>query len=404
MQYARIVFASMPVLAALACGGSGGSTTTPAALREATPSSAALSVDLAGASSTAMPTTAPADPGLAMMHGGDFPPVEIGHDGCHPHLLLRTEAVSRRLNRHLYKFLGRIDALLQENPITTTGTQEVWEHVYPSGLDVKFTVTLTGTNMFAWTLELRQGSTGDFTTVFSGTIDRTNATGPHQGTGTASLDLTALHSVIPMEPAQGTIDVTFDVTAARREVTLDAADVTWDTDGDPDDLPPVSPRNAHYVYLSEKGIGGSLKAADQMIFFCPANPTLARADVDLVQRWYFLTDGSLHGRADALMKNGQLTETQQVVGLTCHARPAPPTMVPASTDTGHEVMPDAEGYWLMKLEDGGMVTTTQQAGSPTSCDPIFGEVPAADSTTNDFDFAGVSFTDGIPYPFPNMTP
>jgi hypothetical protein len=362
-----------------------------------------------------MPTGAVADPGLAMSRGMDFPPVAISDsDGCHPHLFLRTEAVSRRLNRHLYKFLGRIDALLAQNPISTSGGQEVWDHTWPSGLEAQFTVTKTGATTYTWELDVRAAAADPFTKVFSGTIDMANATGPHQGAGTASLDLTALHTVIPAEPATGTIQVTFDVTAAKRQVALDAANVAWDTDGDPDDLPPVAPRTAHYVYLSEKGIGGSLKAADQMIFFCPiANPGLARADVDLVHRWYRLADGSLHGRADALMTNGQLPAGEQVVGVTCHARPAPPappapktggTTPGTGTTTAADMAepPDAEGYWQVNLEQGTTLMSSQSAGTTTACDPLLGAIPVAGSTSGDFNFTAVTFTDGMPYPFPNM--
>jgi hypothetical protein len=402
MSFTRLLLASS-LLGLVACGGGGGgagtsgSTGSAGAISDATPSGKMLTVELANAPSTAMPST-----GMAAMMGSggggtDFPPVTIGADGCAPHLFLRIEAVSRRLNRHLFKFLGRIDRLIAAAPTIDTAGQMVWEKVFPDGVDAKFTIAEVSKDVFSWALELRQGTAGSFTTVFSGQTDRTGATGPRQGKGNLTLDLTALHTVIPAEPATGEIQVAFDVTAASREVVLDAAGVVWDTDGDPDDLPPVAPRNAHYVYLAEQGKGGSLKAADQMVFLCPANPTLARADVDLVHRWVDEADGSVHGRSDALMKNGQLTATQQEVGVTCHTAPPRPTAATMA-------MPDVEGYWLVKLEDGGSVVSgsIQEAGSRSACDPAFGPVPAADSTTDDFDFASVSFGDSNPYPFPGM--
>jgi hypothetical protein len=390
--------ASLPLAAAIACGGGGGATgsASAASLSESTPSSAALSVDLAGAASTSMPTPSATDTTMPALQGMDFPPVSIGADGCHPHLFLRTEAVSRRLNRHLYMFLGFIDRLVLEQPALATSSQQVWEHVYPSGLDVKFTVS-RGTGLtYTWTLELRQGSTGDFTTVFSGDVDRTAATGPHQGTGQAVLDLTALHAVVPARAVEGKITVTFDLTAASRQIVLDAAGVSWDTDGDPDDLPAVAPRSAHYVYLDEAGKGGSLKAADQMVFLCPANPSRLQADVDLVHRWYKLADGSVHGRSDALMTGGQLTATQQVEGVTCTSRAPRAAMGP--------VQPDSEAFWLMKLVDGGAIVAGQshESGASTACDSAFGAVPTLTDGANDFDFSKVSFTDSTPYPFPGM--
>jgi hypothetical protein len=357
-----------------------------------------LSVELANAPSTAMPSSAPSGWMASMMgsdHGdGDFPPVVIGADGCHPHLFLRTEAVSRRLNRHVFKFLGRIEALIAKNPTIDTSGQKVWERAFPDGVDATFTIAKNADLTYSWTLELRQGTSGSATTVFSGKI---LPTGPHQGSGSLTLDLTALHTVIPAEPATGTIQVDFTVTSKSRLIELVASDVVWDTDGDPDDLPPVAPRNAHYVYLSEKDTGGSLKATDQMIFACPANSTRARADVELVHQWIDLADGSVHGRSDALMKNGQLTATQEVVGVTCHSAPALPPVAKMA-------LPEVEGYWLMKLEDGNTVVpgSAQQAGSPSACDPLFGDVPTADSTSTDFKFSSVNFGDSTPYAFPGI--
>ncbi len=400
MSSFRVLLVSLPLAIAVACGGGGGTsgaTASATSIAAATPSSRMLSVELANAPATAMPSSGM--PGMMGPGGGGdmFPPVSIGADGCHPHLFLRVEAVSRRLNRHLFKFLGRIDTLIADTPSIATDGQMVWEKVFPDGLDAKFTIARVADMVFSWTLELRQGTTGDFTTVFSGQIDRTGAADVHQGKGNLTLDLTALHAVIPAEPATGAIQVAFDVTAASREVVLDAADVVWDDDGDPDDLPAVAPRNAHYVYLAEAGKGGSLKAADQMIFACPANPTSARADVNLVHRWVDESDGSVHGRSDALLKNGQLTATQQEVGVTCHLAPRMPTAM-------RMLLPDIEGYWLLKLEDGGSVVagSVHQAGSPSACDPAFGPVPAADSTTDDFDFSSVNFEDSTPFPFPGM--
>ena len=403
MSRPNLALTLLPLLAAMACGGdSGNSGTNPSAtsIADSTPSSQALSVELSNSPSTAMPSSWA---GMMTPGGGpgDFPPVIIGADGCHPHLFLRTEAVSRRLNRHLYKFLGRIDRLIAENPSIDTSGEMVWEKVFEDGIDARFTITKTAPLTYSWLLELRQGTTGDFTTVFSGDIDRTSAQGPHQGKGDMRLDLTALQSVVKNEPASGVIQVSFDVTSSSRTLVMDAAGVVWDTDGDPDDLAPVAPRNAHYVYLAEKGKGGSLKAADQMIFLCPANPTLARSDVNLVHRWYDLSDGSVHGRSDARLENGQLTSTEQAVGVTCHSLPArePPTPMASST-LGLAV----EGYWLIKLEDGGTVVagSVHQAGSPDACDPVFGPVPASDSTQDDFDFSSVNFEDQTPYPFPGM--
>jgi hypothetical protein len=90
------------------------------------------------------------------------------------------------------------------------------------------------------------------------------------------------------------------------------------------------------------------------------------------------------------MLNGQLTAAQRVAGVTCHERPVGG--------------PLAEGFWQMKLEEGGAVVVagSHQSGTGDPCDPVFGAVPAIDSTTGDFDFTAIDFTDGKPYPFPGM--
>jgi hypothetical protein len=387
------LLSAVAALATLACGGKNAGDTS--SLSAVTPSSASLSVALDGSSASAMPVAAQDTGSAALLQDGataDGMGVLIPTDvPCHPHLFLRTEAVSRRLNRHLYKFLGRIDALVARHPAIDTTGQVVWERVTATGLDEKFTVALVSDQTYTWKLELRQGATGDFTTVFSGQVDRTGVTGPHQGTGTLTLDLTALKAVVPAEPAQGTIAVSFDVNPTSRQVVLDAREVSWDVGDDPSDLAPVAPRNAHYVFFREPGKGGSLKAADQMVFTCPANPELKRADVELVHQWY-LVDGAVHGRSDAQMVNGQLSATQRIAGVTCHQKPVGGMFT--------------EGYWQMKLEDGGAVVVagSHESGTGTPCDPAFGPVPALDSTTGDFDFSAVDFTDATPYPFPGQVP
>jgi hypothetical protein len=390
MSSPRKVLWSLALIAAAGCGGAGGSQGGSSSLADATPSSALLNVSLDGSSATAMPVATGAAALDATATASEFPPVVIGDDGCHPHLFLRTEAVARRINRHLYKLLGRIDRLVLHHPVVDSSGQMVWEVVRASGLDERFTITKVADLTYAWRLELRQGTAGDFTTVFSGQVDRTSATGKHQGKGEATLDLTALHAVIPAEPAQGVIGLAFDVSAASRQVELTASDVVWDRDGDPSSLPDVAPRNAHYVFLREPGKGGSLKAADQMVFLCPANPELDRADVDLVHRWTVLGDGSRHGRSDAQMLGGQLTATERVAGVTCHTTSAADAVT--------------EGFWQMKLEDGGVVVAagSHQSGTSDPCDPVFGAVPDLYTTTGDLDFSAIDFGDSTPYPFPGM--
>src|SRR5258706_10658773 len=105
----------------------------------------------------------------------------LGPD-CHPHLFERSHAVAARVNRHLYKFLGFLNAVIESHPSTRTSTSHVW--LKSNGTyDLRFTMTKTG-SIFTWKMELKQVASTDYATVFSGTIDRTGVTAPHQGKGT----------------------------------------------------------------------------------------------------------------------------------------------------------------------------------------------------------------------------
>jgi len=384
MQPVRLHLA-LAVLAALASA-CGGPSADPAFV-DAAPSYQALAMNMTTADATPPSAlTASADPAMGMP----------GTDPCHPHLFVRAWSVVHRLNRHLYKFLGRVESVIAHAPVVAEGTEHVWERTLRDDVTVRLTITRNG-EVFAWTMEMKSPDHPSYLTVFRGTVDRTGATGPHQGSGEMDLDLTALKAVVPAEPVSGEIKVPrFVSKPTERLLVVDAIDVEWDFGPpggmDPDAVPALAtPHNAHYVFLNQPGTGGSLKVADDMVFFCPANPNLLPADGKVVARWVRTPSGSIHGRADGLVTGGQLGPTQSIVGLTCDQ---------SATDSS---LP--EGYWLMKLEEAGSVVQAwQPAGTADACDAAFGPVPAADSTADDFDFAAVSFSDGTPYPFPGMLP
>jgi hypothetical protein len=412
MKPIRSLIFAFPVALLAACGGQ---VADPSFL-DAVPSYGALSMDQT-AEDAAAPLTAAltADSARAVM-GPDDP--------CHPHLFIRTHEVVARVNRHLMKFLRHVASAIAHRPRVATGTQHVWEHVR-NDVIVRFTVTRTGPEQFTWLLELAPAGTTDFKTIFSGEIDRTGATGPHQGTGNMTLDLTALHELVPQEHVVGTLSAGFAVSGHSRKLVVDAAQVAWDVD--PAAMPAGmgsavvaalgAPRNAHYVYFREPGKGGSLKIKDQMVFLCPANPSLKLADGVVVGRWY-LTGGSLHGRSDALMSGGQLPDDQppiaKVVGVTCHQ---------SATEAG---MP-FESFWLMKAEDASGATLAGWSSAalpvgavgPDACDPKLNQVgqntdfpvvPTLANADTDFEFDAIRFTTSIeldvpenqPYPFPGM--
>jgi hypothetical protein len=410
------ILAVLAPLALAACGTQSAEQT----LADAAPSFAALSMDQTGAdtSPTGTPTGALAvDPSVAAMVAPDAP--------CHPHLFVRTHEVVERFNRHLYKFLWHVERALANAPKLATASQGVWEHTYPNGVTARLTITQPVTGQFTWLLEVAPKN-GSFVTVFSGDIDRTQASGPHQGKGSLKLDLDALHSVLPQEHAVGVIQAGFDVKTGSRYIVVDAAKVAWEIN--PAMCPRENgaeissgalavlsqPRSGHYVYLREAGKGGSLQIKDQMVFFCPANPSYLLADAVVVGRWYRLGDGSLHGRTDGKVTGGQLPShvpsIDKIVGVTCYQ---------SSTE---DRMP-GELYWLMKSEDatGATITGAElslEGGSVSTCDPQLNQggglstdpvvVPKLADDKSDFDFtkivfgSDVSFTSNPAYPFPGM--
>ena len=391
----RSLVAALAAALTFAAGCGGSSTSSGSAFGNATPSYSALSMDLTAADQTApalaLDTTGTSSASSALVAdpagGALLSPTE-----CHPHLFVRTEDVVQRVNRHLWRALRRVERVIAFAPTIDTGTERVWERV-ENGIDAKFTMTRTSDQVFTWKLEMEKTTDAAFVTVTTGTIDRSAAQGPHQGTGVLTIDLGALAGVTG-EPVAGVLSATFESLPASRKLAVDAENVVWDSDANTDGA--RAPRSAHYVYAREPGKGGSLKVQEQMVFLCPANPGLAAADVKLVSRWVRTASGSVHGRSDALMTGGQLSATNQVVGVTCHQSAA-------------EEQEQAEGYWLMKLED----TTSTPAGNTvaggsvdsgtagvTACDPVFGAVPNLGDASQDFAFGAVDFTSADPYPFP----
>jgi hypothetical protein len=396
MGLIRNALLAAPLVLLSACGGTTSSSNANSSFTNAAPAYSALAMDQTAADTSSASlalTVAPVRTDEQALLVGD----------CHPHLFVRTREVVERVNRHLYKFLRHVEAVIVHAPKLTTGTTQVWESV-ENGIDRKFTITKDSETAYEWKLELEDTTAQNpqLVTVFTGKIDRTGATGPHQGSGDVTLDLTALHGVIPAEKVQGQISATFDSTATSRKVDVTATNVTWDVVNPTVDAATITaleqPRSGHYVYFREPGTGGSLKIQDQMVFLCPANPTFKLADVDLVSRWYKFTDGTVHGRSDTIMTGGQLTDpVVNVQGVTCH-------------ESANETTVETESYWMMKAENatGGTVVgkswSSDAVGGATAsaCDAAFDVVPDLNDNTNDYKFALINFADGSVVPFPNM--
>ncbi len=387
----RHVILATPLALAIACGGSGSS-----AIDAATPSYAALSMDQVTTDTKPAALTATTNESALTAA-----PVIAG-DPCHPHLFVRQREVVERVNRHIYKALRHVELAIAKNPLTSNDTTKSWEDV-ENGIDRKFTITLVSPNVYSWELDIGAVGTTPLPVAMTGQIDRSTATGPHQGKGTLHIDFAKLHAGFSAEKvSEGTLDVQFDVEATSRNITVTATNIAWDLDATMFESAAVlsalsAPRSGSYVYFREPGKGGSIKIKDQMVFACPANPSLLAADAQLVSRWYKFTDGSVHGRSDALMQNGQLpaANIDHVVGVTCH-------------QSATEGEAQGEGFWLMKAENasGGTITgassTTAADANATPCDSVFGNVPTLTDNTNDFTSWPASYSDGIPFTFPNM--
>jgi hypothetical protein len=388
----RTRLAIVPLALALACGG--GTSSSGGDLSAAAPSYATLALDQVatdGTPSTLVVAEAPTAIMAPAVTGANLP--GMGGALCHPHLFLREREVVERVNRHLYKVLRHVEAALARDPLASAAGTQVWSRV-DGTLERRFTVAQRGaTNVYDWTLEI--GTAGQtLTKVLWGDIDRTGASGPHQGKGSLHADFAALHAVVPLEPvSSGTLDLAFDSQAASRRIAVTATGITWQLDPSLIDAPALQaldrPRSGAYVYYREPGVGGSLKVKDQMVFLCPANPTLVPADAELVSQWLKQADGSVHGRSDARMTNGQLPTGDQVVGVTCHNGVA-------------EGRDQREGFWLMKYEPAGSAgpfvgeSSTHLADpTATACDAIFGEVPTLLDRDGDFQDWPTSYSEGI---------
>ena len=123
----RTLFFSAPLAVVMACGGSTSTGTGSAALDAAVPAFSKLSIDQTAADATppAALATAPAaivaeTTSAQMMGPGGV---------CHPHLFVREREVVERVNRHVYKVLGKIEKLIARNPLIETNSSKTWTEV-----------------------------------------------------------------------------------------------------------------------------------------------------------------------------------------------------------------------------------------------------------------------------------
>ncbi|MEI7705833.1 MAG: hypothetical protein WCK73_14695 [Deltaproteobacteria bacterium] len=398
----RSLLLAVPLAIVTACGGSTPSGAGSAALDAAAPTYATLAMD-----QLATDTTPPAaTPAMAAPAEQSLAPLAASTGTvCHPLLFSREREVVERVNRHVYKVLGKVEKLLATQPVSATDTSKTWSKT-EGGVTFAFTITLVGPNVYGWQLAAGPAGTTPLTVLMTGQIDRNGFTGAHEGKGTMAIDFAKLHAVLPAEKAaSGTLDVRFDVSATARKIAARGTNVAWDLDpGKFGGVVPTGlaqPRSGAYLFFREPGKGGSLKIQDEMIFLCGMNPAagvsaLTPATAQVVSRWFRLADGTVHGRADGKISGGVLVApVASIVGVTCFSATAE-QLAPGTAA-------EPEAYWMMKAEGvAGATLVGLDAGTASSCDASFGAVPSKDGAATDFTAWPASSFDDPPFPFPGM--
>jgi hypothetical protein len=326
-------------------------------------------------------------------------------EACHPHLFANTDKVIGLVNGHFFKMIRHVEALIKSDPTLVTDGSKTWESV-EDNLDRKLTISAVanadGSVTYTFELDVAAVTTPatneTFTKVMSGTLTHSGPATSDVGSkstsaptnvaienkGTITFDYDALHSVDPTENAKGQLTDTFDnvndpTKGVKRSATITLTNFVWDNW----EFAAHGPRNGQYTWEREPGTGGFFQYNDAFVLQCPANTTGAVADVSAVSRWYKASDGSIHGRTDAMATGGQIPAGDKWEGLTC-------------AQSGNGTMMPAEGEWMMKEEaaDGTDLYFAMTQFGLTPCDPVFGPVPDQNDSTNDYNF-------NQPVTFPN---
>ncbi len=366
MRYLTRFLPALAALAAVQLSGCGGA---PSSAADATPNYQTVAMDMDSSDAQSQP---------------------LDLQSCHPHLFQRTRDVVRMINHHLFKVMGRVDAIIDSHPLAS-GNVHTWERVY-AGLDIQATLTKNADGSYTFVVEAKPQGAADsaFVQIANASYVAASDGTPHAGTGSITFDLSALASVVPGEKSRGQVIVHFAVSGATKTVQVQLQNFTPDNSSDV-----IPPKNANYVFQRTSGVGGSLKFEENLVLFCPANPQHLAATLDTVTRWANV-NGQIVGRSDSLATGGQIAAGDQWLGLTCFSYAA-----------GH---PDlgTEGYWQMKSEDSSgtvlqgdaTMRARANASASPSCNAVFGAVPSFDTNQNDYDFASVNFEDASVVPYP----
>ncbi len=316
-------------------------------------------------------------------------------DSCHPHLFQRTREVVSNLNLHIYAVVRRLDAAIDAHPDQKSGTSRTWIRTV-DGLSVKATLAETSAGSYAYTAGIAKAGGSDYTSFLTGTL--TAGAAPHEGSGTITMDLSALGTVDRAVLAQGQFTVTYNVNGSSKVEVVSFDNYQPPKGFNAQDSAIRPPRSGTYTFARTNGVGGSLKFNEQVDLLCPTNPTKAAADVSTVVVWgHDAASGDRGGRADSEATGGQLLTGDKWEGVTCFD-------INRDTDgTGVS----AETYWMMKSEGPDGTTLSSDStdaassdASATPCNAMFGTVPDMSDSAHDYAFAAVNFTDDSVVPYP----
>lgn len=371
---------------AMLAGGCGAGTASDYA--NATPTYQTLALDMESSDSNTQTTAALTNP------------------SCHPHLFERTREVVATINAELWAVHHFVDGAVDDSPDAKSGTSRTWTRKV-DGYSIQAVIDETSVGNFTLTVGVAPETGSSYTTYLTGTLVAGST--PHTGTGTLSMDLTTLGSVVSAVKAQGQFTVTYAVDGASKVI-----DVAFTGFQPPDgfnaaDLAIRPPRNGTYVYARTTGVGGSLKFNEQVDLLCPAQPTPLTPDISTVNTVAVWThdpsSGDLVGRADSQgtdtapnsVSDPQIPAGNRWEGTTCFD---------ISKDTDGTGI-NAETYWMMKEETSAgatvvstsLSTTVEDSSTatppvlPSACAAMFLPTPDLTDDTNDYNFGAVTFTD-----------
>lgn len=300
-------------------------------------------------------------------------PAWVVAETCHPHLFQRTNQTKTELDSVFGSRLAWFSKLIAANPKLGPGSSKTWQSI-TNGVVRKLTLTLASDGQtYSFELDLAAASpTLVFVKVWTGSASFTASTPTLVTNATLSVDYDALKSVDATSPQSGQVTAVMKIVndptkpAPGIQNTSNVSFTNFSANaGDS-----AGAATGNYVEVGEPGIGGAFVFADSLTLLCPSNPNKQISQSQVVERFYFASDGSLHGRWDARADAGPIPAGDAWILLHCNTQNA------ASNLT----------YDLFKLEDSSGNTVTGGVGGAGVCDPVLGPVPSLVNNSTDYNF------------------